>query len=157
MRFWNLFCLTVAVLVTASTPAFSQDSQEKPNIIILFADDLGYGDLGCYGSPMIATPVLDKMAREGVQLTEFYAAPSCSPARALLMTGRYPHRTGVTHVYGPDSDKGLPASEITLAEALREQGYRTAMFGKWHLGSADPIHRPMACGFDEYFGTAIQQ
>lgn len=124
----------------------------KPNIVILFADDLGFGDLGCYGHPTIKTPNLDAMARDGVRLTEFYAARSCSPSRALLMTGRYSHRNGVTHVLGPDSDDGLPPSEITLAEALRDAGYRTAMFGKWHLGSAESRHRPLANGFDEYFG-----
>jgi arylsulfatase A-like enzyme len=92
------------------------------------------------------------MAREGVRLTEFYAAPSCSPARAMLLTGRYPFRTGIYHALGPDSDIGLSTDEVTVAEALKSAGYRTAMFGKWHLGSQNPAQRPLAHGFDEYFG-----
>lgn len=126
-----------------------------PNFVILFADDLGYGDLGSYGHPTIKTPHLDRLAREGLRLTQFYsAAPLCTPSRAALMTGRLPIRNGMAGRRGvlfPDSAGGLPASETTIAEALRAQGYATATVGKWHLGHI-PQHLPTAHGFDEYFG-----
>src|SRR5262249_42435980 len=103
---------------------------EKPNIVIILADDLGYGDLGCYGSPTIRTPTLDRMAAEGLRFTDFYAAGEvCSPSRAALLTGRYPIRSGMCggrRVLFPDSKGGLPAREVTIAEALRQQGYATA-------------------------------
>lgn len=127
-------------------------SEGLPNFIIIFADDLGYGDLGCQGHPTIRTPRLDRMAREGIRLTSFYAAPSCSPSRAALLTGRYPPRTGVYRVLGPDDPGGIPASEVLLPEALRARGYRTAAIGKWHLGSKRREHLPTENGFDEYFG-----
>lgn len=128
----------------------------QPNIIILFADDMGYGDLACYGHPTIDTPNLDRMAREGMRFTQFYAAASvCTPSRAALLTGRYPIRSGMAgvqrRVLFPDSTDGLPASEITLAEALKDQGYATACIGKWHLGHRPPF-LPTKHGFDRYFG-----
>ena len=130
-------------------------SAAKPNVIIIFADDLGYGDLGCYGSPIIRTPNLDRMAAEGIRFTDFYSASEvCSPSRAALLTGRYPIRSGMCgnrRVLFPNSEGGLPAAEITLAEALKEKGYATAHVGKWHLG----IHegsRPLDQGFDHSFG-----
>lgn len=126
-----------------------------PNVVIIFADDLGYGDLGCYGSPTIRTPHLDRMAAEGLRFTDFYvAAEVCSPSRAALLTGRYPIRNGMfgaRRVLFPDSKGGLPAGEITMAKALKEHGYATAVVGKWHLG----IHagsRPGDHGFDRDFG-----
>ncbi len=126
-----------------------------PNIIILFADDLGYGDLGCYGHPSIRTPHLDRMAAEGLRFTDFYsAAEVCTPSRAALLTGRYPIRSGMCgnrRVLFPNSKGGLPPSEITLAEVLKQNGYATAHIGKWHLG----IHegsRPLDQGFDCSFG-----
>jgi len=128
---------------------------EKPNIIVIFADDLGYGDLGCYGSPTIRTPHLDRMAAEGLRFTDFYsAAEVCTPSRAALLTGRYPIRSGMCgnrRVLFPNSTGGLPAKEVTTAEALRTQGYATAHVGKWHLG----IHegsRPLDQGFERSFG-----
>ena len=109
-----------------------------PNIVLIFADDLGYGDLSIYGHPTIHTPRLGEIAREGIKMTSFYtAAPVCTPSRAGLLTGRYPIRFGLPGNVGPNSTNGLPQEERTLAEALKEQGYRTAAFGKWHLGAVE--------------------
>lgn len=123
-----------------------------PNIVIIFADDLGYGDLGCYGSPVIRSPHLDRMAAEGQRFTDFYsAAPVCTPSRAALLTGRHAVRSGMTRVIGPESKGGLPPGEITLAELLKQAGYATAHIGKWHLG----VHAgslPLDQGFDQSFG-----
>ncbi len=131
-------------------------SKAPPNIVVIFADDLGYGDLGCLGHPTIRTPGLDRMADEGTKLTQFYsAAPVCTPSRAALLTGRLPIRSGMCsdkrRVLFPDSAGGLPQSEITAAEALRSAGYATACVGKWHLGHLPP-HLPTRHGFDTYFG-----
>lgn len=129
------------------------DVAEHPNIVILFADDLGYGDLSCYGHPTIRTPNLDRLAETGIRLTSFYAAaPVCTPSRAALLTGRYPLRSTLPQVLGPNSEHGLPENEITLAEALKDVGYRTMCIGKWHLGSTKPSYLPTANGFDSYFG-----
>ena len=127
-----------------------------PNIVILFADDLGYGDLGSYGHPYNRTPNLDRIAAEGQRWTDFYApAPVCSPSRAALLTGRLPNRTGLygrqIAVLFPNSPVGLPAAEHTLGEALQAVGYRTAIIGKWHLGDA-PEHLPTRHGFDYWYG-----
>jgi arylsulfatase A-like enzyme len=122
-----------------------------PNIILIYADDLGYGDLSCYGS-RISTPNLDRMAEEGVRFTDFYSASSvCSPSRAALMTGRYPVRVGCPRVLDPDSPGGLSPSEMTIAEMLKKAGYATSCVGKWHLGRR-PGYLPTDRGFDEYFG-----
>jgi arylsulfatase A len=122
-----------------------------PNVVIIYADDLGYGDLGCYGSPTIRTPALDRMAAEGMRFTDFYSAGEvCTPSRAALLTGRYPVRSGMAggrRVLFPESAGGLPPEEVTFAEALRERGYLTAHIGKWHLG----VHagsRPNDQGFE---------
>lgn len=124
----------------------------KPNIILIMADDLGYGDLSSYGHPTIQTPIIDGLAKSGLRLTSFYSGdPVCTPSRAALMTGRYAIRSNMTGVEFPDSDHGIPPSEITLAEALREQSYQTAMVGKWHLGDRSP-HLPTENGFDSYYG-----
>lgn len=146
---------SAAAAIAASTHAAEQPDAppRRPNIVILFADDLGYGDLSCYGNPVIKTPVLDALARDGARCTSFYAHPACTPSRAALLTGRYPVRPGgVASVLGPESLEGLPATEITIARALRDQGYRTKCIGKWHLGHAKPEFMPLAHGFDEYFG-----
>ena len=125
---------------------------QKPSFVLLFADDLGYGDLGVYGSPNIRTPNLDRMAAEGVKLTDFYSAsPVCTPSRAGLLTGRYPVRSGMVRVLFPREEVGLPDSEITLAEALQSQGYATGIVGKWHLGDR-PRHSPLRHGFDYRYG-----
>lgn len=149
--------LVVASILSwlAAPRALAADPPAKPNVVIIFADDLGYGDLGCYGSPTIRTPNLDRMAAEGLRFTDFYsAAEVCTPSRAALLTGRYPIRNGMCghrRVLFPNSKGGLPPDEVTIAEALREQGYATQQIGKWHLG----IHegsRPLDQGFDHSFG-----
>jgi arylsulfatase A len=117
---------------------------------------MGYRDAGCYGHPYIRTPHLDQMAREGVRITSFYAAsPVCSPSRAGLLTGRHPLRCGVPQVYGPESQEGLPETEVTLADALREAGYKTACIGKWHLGHSKTAFMPTSRGFDSYYGLLL--
>lgn len=123
----------------------------KPNIILIFTDDQGYGDLGCYGSPNIETPNIDRMAAEGMRLTSFYAAAVCGPSRAQLMTGSYHAR--VSHSFNelPESNKGLHPNEITVAEILKKAGYNTMHIGKWHLGDA-PEFLPTRQGFDQFFG-----
>ena len=125
----------------------------KPNFIIIFTDDQGYQDLGCYGSPKIKTPRLDQMAAEGMRFTDFYVpSPVCTPSRSALMTGCYPRRIGMeNHVLFPTSARGLNPTEITLAEVLKQQGYATMCIGKWHLGHHKPF-LPTQQGFDRYFG-----
>jgi arylsulfatase len=130
---------------------YAKAGSAKPNIIVIFADDLGYGDLSCYGSK-ISTPNLDRMAQEGMRFTHFYSAsPVCSPSRAALMTGRYPTRYGIPRVIDPTDTNGLPESETTIAQMLKRAGYATMCVGKWHLGSL-PQYLPTNRGFDEYFG-----
>ena len=125
--------------------------QHPPNIVMIYCDDLGYGDIGCYGSK-IRTPNLDRMAAEGIRFTQFYSAnPVCSPSRAALLTGRYPTRTGVPNVLMPEDKTGLADTETTLAAMLKPQGYQTMCIGKWHLGH-QPQYLPTKRGFDEYFG-----
>ena len=124
-----------------------------PNFVFLFADDLGYADLGCYGSEKIATPNLDRMAAEGIRFNDFYTGePVCTPTRAALMTGCYPKRVGLhRHVLFPTSKTGLNPSEITVARVLKDQGYATMCIGKWHLGH-HPEFLPTRHGFDAYYG-----
>jgi arylsulfatase A len=129
---------------------------KAPNVVVIFCDDLGYGDLGCFGHPTIRTPNLDQMAAEGQKWTEFYvAACVCTPSRAGLQTGRYPIRNGMCsdtrRVLFPDSKGGLPASEVTIAKMLKSKGYATHAIGKWHLGHL-PQFLPTSHGYDSYFG-----
>lgn len=127
-------------------------SAEKPNFIIIFIDDQGYQDLGCFGSPNIKTPNVDAMAANGAKFTNFHVAASvCSPSRASLLTGRYPERTGVTGVLFPRHDSGIHPREVTIAETLKKAGYKTAAVGKWHLGHKKPF-LPTNQGFESYFG-----
>jgi arylsulfatase A len=130
----------------------SVDAAEMPNIVIIFNDDQGYQDLGCYGSPNIKTPHVDQLAQEGMRFTDFYvASPVCSASRAALLTGCYPYRVGTPGVFWPNRDHGLPPEETTLAEVLRDAGYATAAIGKWHLGD-ELRFLPTNQGFDSYFG-----
>ena len=128
-------------------------SSRKPNFIVIMADDLGYGDIGCDGGTLIRTPHLDQMAAEGVRFTDFYASANvCTPSRAGLLTGRYAIRSGLAHeVIQPADTTGLPLSEITIPKALGE-AYATALIGKWHLGHVAPHWPPTAYGFDRFYG-----
>jgi arylsulfatase A-like enzyme len=128
--------------------------QRKPNFIIVFTDDQGYQDLGCFGSPDIKTPHIDRMAAEGMKLTDFYvAAPVCSPSRAALLTGCYPMRIGFTFgALWPGISRGLHPDEITIADLLKRQGYATTCIGKWHVGGPHRPYMPTSRGFDSFFG-----
>jgi arylsulfatase A len=126
-------------------------AEHPPNVVLIYCDDLGYGDLGCYGSK-IRTPNIDRLAAEGTRFTQFYSAnPVCSPSRAALLTGRYPTRVGVPRVLFPKDQAGLDQSEQTIASLLKPRGYKTMCIGKWHLGHTSP-YLPTSRGFDEYFG-----
>ena len=135
--------------------ALPADAQQRPNFVLIFADDLGYGDLSSFGAKRHRTPHLDRMAQEGIRLTDFYVPmPFCGPSRGALLTGRYPFRNGLITNPTPDggrNDVGLPPSEITVAEALKPLGYATAAIGKWHLGHIEK-YLPRKQGFDEYYG-----
>ena len=153
--------ITVVLIVLIAFYPFSKSEaqntdQTKPNVIVIFTDDQGYGDLSSYGAPNIRTPHLDRMASEGQKWTNFYTAASvCTPSRAGLVTGRYPVRSGmasdVTRVLFPDSKGGLPEQEITIAEQVKKAGYQTALIGKWHLGHHEQ-YLPTNHGFDYYYG-----
>ncbi len=148
--------IVLACLVAPAVGADAPREKRPPNVVIIFADDLGYGDLGCYGHPTIRTPNLDRMAAEGLRLTQFYVAECvCTPSRAALLTGRLPIRNGMCsdtkRVLFTDSLGGLPHEEVTIAEALKDRGYATGCVGKWHLGHL-PKFLPLRQGFDSYFG-----
>src|SRR5262245_55604858 len=155
-RFTTVAGVYLAVATTGLFSTTGRSADQPPNFVVILADDLGYGDLGCYGHPTIKTPNLDRMAREGLRFTQFYsAAEVCTPSRAALLTGRLPPRSGMCskqrRVLFPDSKGGLPANEMTIAELLRSKGYATACIGKWHLGHLPP-YLPGKHGFDYYFG-----
>jgi len=155
----RLLVITLAALLgfyPISTTVAQNSDPVKPNVIIIFTDDQGYGDLSSFGAPNIRTPHLDKMVAEGQKWTNFYTAASvCTPSRAGLVTGRYPVRSGmasdVYRVLFPDSKGGLPDDEITIAEQVKKAGYQTAMIGKWHLGHREQF-LPTNHGFDYYYG-----
>ncbi len=146
-------CILVLVVFAVRWPAAARAQEaEKPNIILIFADDLGYGDVGCYGAKGYKTPNLDRMAAEGIRFTSFYTGCSvCSGSRAALLTGRHFQRVGVPPVMFPGNKNGLNPREITIATLLRRLGYRCGIIGKWHLGHMPPF-LPTRHGFDSYFG-----
>ncbi len=153
-NFLNVICVCIALTLIDPSPARAADSDpQRPNVIVILTDDMGYGDLGCYGSRDIKTPNLDRLAAQGVRLTNFYSSgPVCTPTRAALMTGRWQQRVGLEWAIGPGlKEPGLPTREITLPRMLKNAGYATALFGKWHLGYK-PEFGPNAHGFDEFFG-----
>ena len=152
----KIFLLFSLSLITVSCNNLNNES--RLNFIVIFVDDLGYGDLGSYGHPTIKTPTLDRLAYEGQKWTQFYSASSvCTPSRAALLTGRLPIRNGMigsrpdSRVFFPDSKYGIPESEITIAEKLKENGYKNAIIGKWHLGHKKE-YLPLQHGFDYYYG-----
>ena len=149
-----LFFLSAVFVCGCQTELKREESKEElPNIIFIFADDLGYGDISCFGSTDIYTPNIDKIAENGIKFTEFYSAsPLCSPSRAGLLTGRLPQRMGINEVFYPESFTGMQPEEITIAEILKEKNYMTAIIGKWHLGHRHQF-LPLQQGFDSYFGT----
>jgi arylsulfatase A len=156
-KYFSGFKFSTVLLTMSSVATFSlcseASAQKKPNIVLIFADDLGYADLSCYGAAEIKTPNLDKMAEEGVRFTDFYAsAPVCSPSRASLLTGCYPKRIGLNvYTFASDSLTGINPGEITIAELLKEQGYATGCIGKWDPGQVQEVV-PLANGFDYYYG-----
>ncbi len=148
----SLSFLPLACVLLASCSTSTPDSQGPPNVIVIFADDMGYTDLSSYGAKDWSTPSLDQMANEGARFTNFYVpTPACSPSRAALLTGRYPLKAGVREVISPRTLRGLPEAEHTMAEIFKSEGYATAAIGKWHLG-ANPVFFPTNNGFDSWFG-----
>lgn len=154
------FCFVVILLIVALITEGCKNIQsvDKPNFVIIFCDDMGYGDLGCFGSEVNRTPKIDRMAEEGICFTSFYVTSGvCTPSRSSLMTGCYPLRVGMDEntsgywVLFPGDRKGLNPSEITIPEILKKQDYTTACIGKWHLGD-QPVFLPTRQGFDYYFG-----
>ena len=145
----HLALLLLSLVVTQ--PVFAADAPPKPNVVIIFIDDLGYADIGPFGATKQRTPHLDRMAREGMKLTSFYAAPVCSVSRAQLLTGCYGARISVPGVYFPGQANGLNPAEFTIAERLKERGYATMCIGKWHVGDQLEF-LPTRQGFDRYFG-----
>jgi arylsulfatase A len=149
-----LVVLASAAPAAAQAPAAVQAAPSRPNVILIITDDVGYGDIGSYGAPDIKTPNLDRLARNGTRLTDFYAAPNCSPTRAMLISGRYQQRSRIENPLGAAStaqEQGLPATGRTLPQLLKNNGYRTGLVGKWHLGYK-PEFSPNAHGFDYFFG-----
>jgi arylsulfatase A-like enzyme len=151
----NFLKILSAGATAAAAAAQSAAPPRKPNFLVIVTDDHGMGDVGCYGNPEVRTPNLDRLARSGVRFTQWYAnAPVCSASRAAIMTGKYPDRAGVRGALRSEPSwdvPGLRPGETTLPRLLRDLGYHTAAFGKWHLGSA-PASRPLAQGFDQFFG-----
>ena len=147
-----LFCISCSFF-----PLNAETDSRPPNLIVIFIDDMGYGDIGPFGSTLNRTPNLDRMAKEGMRLTSFYAAPVCTPSRAALMTGCYPKRVGLMYgswhpVLMPGDEHGINPDEITIAEILKHREYATACIGKWHLGD-QPAFLPTNNGFDTFYGT----
>jgi arylsulfatase A len=154
MRFKNqiLVVFAGALAIFSGCADTSVQENSETNFVIIYCDDLGYGDLGCFGATDILTPNIDRMASDGIRFSEFYSAsPVCSPSRAALLTGRIPQRMGINGVFFPQSFTGMPVEENTIAELLKTADYATGMVGKWHLGHMEKF-LPLQQGFDEYFG-----
>ena len=148
--------VTLALAAIAASPAGQAQSPDRPNIVLIMTDDAGYGDFGVYGAPDIKTPNIDRLARDGVRLTDFYAnGATCTPTRAGLISGRYQQRYTLEAPLGvrpkEDAERGLPSTAGSLPRLLKEAGYHTALIGKWHLGWKAE-YSPNAHGFDEFFG-----
>ena len=142
----------IIYLILIFTISSCETENRRPNIVFILTDDLGYGDLSSYGSKTINSENIDQLAKDGVKLTSYYAAqPVCSASRAAVLTGVYPNRIGIHNAFGPNSNSGINHNELTLAEMLKENGYSTGIFGKWHLGSKKEYF-PTNHGFDEFYG-----
>ena len=142
----------VFALLAAATFAADDEPNDQPNVVIVFTDDQGYADVGCFGAEGFATPNIDRLAQEGRRFTNFYVAQAvCSASRAALLTGCYPNRVSISGALGPKADAGLHPDEQTLGDLFGSQGYATACVGKWHLGHAAPC-LPIDQGFDTYYG-----
>jgi arylsulfatase A len=154
LRRWAALVCGLGVAVTAGAESLVvPEAVVAPNIIMILADDLGYGDLSSFGAKGIKTPHIDQLAADGIKFTQFYSAsPVCTPSRAGLLTGRYSSRMGIRHVFFFDAHDGMPQSEITIPEQLKQAGYHTGMVGKWHLGHLDR-YMPWNQGFDEFYGV----
>ncbi|MCA9418236.1 MAG: sulfatase-like hydrolase/transferase, partial [Candidatus Omnitrophica bacterium] len=142
---WTRRVLLPLVLLVLIAPIRAEDNP-RPNVLLILTDDQGYGDLGCHGNPYIDTPTMDSLHQESTHLTQFYVMPVCTPTRACLMTGRYHYRTGAYDTF--EGRAMMHPEEYTVAEAFHDAGYRTGIFGKWHLGDNHPM-RPIDQGFDE--------
>ena len=152
MRILRFFPLAFVLFLIACNPP-AKDEKMLPNVVIIFTDDQGYGDVGCFGATGFETPNLDAMASQGMRFTNFYSAqPVCSASRAGLLTGCYPNRIGISGALFPHHEIGISDDEVTIAEMLKEKGYATAIFGKWHLGHHKQF-LPLQHGFDEYTGV----
>ncbi|WPP51795.1 sulfatase-like hydrolase/transferase [Catalinimonas niigatensis] len=153
MNYLYLLCIGSLFLIACKSQ--SQTEVSKPNVVLIMADDLGYGGISCYGEPNIQTPHLDSLAAQGIKFTDFHAnAPVCTPTRAALLTGNYQQRTGlegVIYVRGETREVGLDTTQLTIAELMKENGYATGMMGKWHLGYKKEFN-PVQHGFDEFYG-----
>ena len=152
-RISSALLASVVGLAMACMPAIAQQPQ-KPNVVFILADNVGYGDLGPYGGGELRgapTPNIDRLAREGLRLTQYLVEPGCTPSRAALMTGQYSIRNGLSLIIVPGSPSTLSQRAVTMGELFKGAGYATAIFGKWHLG-AEPQSLPTAHGFDEFYG-----
>src|SRR5262245_60056194 len=150
--FVGALALLLPGLAGALLAAESSRASALPNIVIIFCDDLAYGDIGCFGATGYRTPHVDRLASEGTRFSSFYVAqPVCSASRAALLTGCYANRIGIHGALGPNSRVGIGPGETTIAEMLKSRSYATGIFGKWHLGR-EPQFLPLQHGFDEYLG-----
>ena len=147
-----IFLFTILISLISCQVSHNSKDENGPNIIFIFADDLGYGDLSSFGANDISTPNIDFIADNGIKFTDFYSVSSvCTPSRAGMLTGRLPQRFGLNGVLFPDSHTGMPSSEYTIAELLKDNGYNTGIIGKWHLGHKYE-YLPLQQGFDSFFG-----